>query len=68
MKTSVELDEKKVELAKKLSRAGTLRDLLDQALEALIAQHRRHSVADMLGTGFFDGDLGEMRGRRGHPG
>lgn len=65
MKTSVLLDEKKVELAKRLSRATTLKELLDKALDALIAQDRRRSVADLLGTGFFEGDLDEMRGRRG---
>ncbi len=68
MKTSVELDKQKLELAKKLSRVGTIKELLDKALDALIAQQRRNVVADMLGTGFFEGDLDEMRGRRGHPG
>ena len=67
MKTSVELDDKKVEIAKRLCRINTLRDLLDKALDALIAQDRRRSVADLLGSGFFEGDLGEMRGRRGRP-
>jgi hypothetical protein len=63
MKTSVELDKSKVEIAKKLSKSSTLRDLLDQALDALIAQSRRHSMDDLLGTDFFEGDLNKMRGR-----
>ncbi len=65
MKTSVELDKKKVEIAKKLGRVSTLRELLDQALDAYIAQTRRHSMAELLGTDFFAGDLSRMRERRG---
>ncbi len=64
MKTSVELDDKKVELAKSLSRSRTLRELLDEALSCLIAQGRRESLADMLGTGFYDADLDVMRERK----
>ena len=63
MKTSVELDMSKVETAKKLSKSGTLRELLDNALDALIAQSRRQAMDDLLGTDFFEGDLDKMRGR-----
>jgi hypothetical protein len=65
MKTSVELDEKKVEIAKKLGHSSTLRELLDKALDAYISQARRKSMAEMLGTKFFEGDLDSMRERRG---
>lgn len=64
MKTSVEIDEKKLALAKTVSRCKTLRDVVDRALDALIAESRRQSMVDLLGTGFFAGDLKEMR-RRG---
>jgi hypothetical protein len=63
MKTSVELDISKVEIAKKLSKSRTLRELLDNALDALIAQSRRQAMDDLLGTDFFEGDLDKMRGR-----
>jgi hypothetical protein len=63
MKTSVELDMSKVEAAKKLSKSSTLRELLDKALDALIAQSRRQAMDDLLGTDFFEGDLNKMRGR-----
>ena len=66
MKTSVEIDEKKLALAKTLSHCTTLRDVVDKALDALIAESRRQSMGDLLGTGFFTGDLKEMR-RRGRP-
>jgi hypothetical protein len=67
MKTSVELDEKKVKLARKLSDTTTLRDLLDQALDAYIARERRNSMSELLGTRFFDGNLKKMRAGRGSP-
>jgi hypothetical protein len=63
MKTSVELDMSKVETEKKLSKSRTLRELLDNALDALIAQSRRQAMDDLLGTDFFEGDLDKMRGR-----
>ncbi|MEW6057954.1 MAG: type II toxin-antitoxin system VapB family antitoxin, partial [Bdellovibrionota bacterium] len=65
--TSIELDEDKVALAKKLGRTTTLRELIDQALDAYIARARRTDMAEMLGTGFFEGDLKQMRGTRGRP-
>ena len=65
MKTSVELDDQKVALAKKLSPSITLKELLDHALDDYIARVRRHSLADMLGTNFFEGDLSKSRDRRG---
>ena len=65
MKTSVELDDDKVALARKLSDAATLKSLLDKALDAYIAQARRSAMANLLGTEFFDGKLSKMRGKRG---
>jgi len=65
MKTSVELDEEKVTLAKKLSHSSTLRELLDRALDAFISQARRQTMSGMLGTDFFNGNLPTMRERRG---
>jgi hypothetical protein len=65
MKTSVELNDQKVMLAKKLSSAATLKDLLDQALDAYIARARRHSLADLLGTDFFEGKHSRKRVRNG---
>ena len=64
MKTSVELDDKKVALARQLDHVSTLKDLLDKALDAFIAQARRKSMVEMLGTDFFQGDLDQMRERK----
>jgi hypothetical protein len=68
MKTSVELDAKKVEKAKKVSKSSTLRELLDKALDALIARSRPQAMGDLLGSDFFDGNLDKMRGRSGRAG
>ena len=65
MKTSVELDDAKVKLAKKLSDTSTLKELLDQALDAYIARARRLSMGELLGTSFFEGNLNKMRKVRG---
>ena len=63
MKTSVELNDSKLELAKSLGGVKTIRDLLDKALDAYIAQVRRKDMANMLGTDFFEGDLDVLRER-----
>jgi hypothetical protein len=64
LKTSVEIDEKKLKLAKKLSpQSSTLRDLVDKALDAYIAKARRESMVEILGTNFFEGNIKKMRGK-----
>lgn len=60
MKTSVELKRDKVELAKRLGNVSTLKELLDRSLDAFIAQSRRHSMAQLLGKRFFEGDLNDL--------
>jgi hypothetical protein len=62
-KRSVELDQAKIAAAKKLVPAKTLKELLDKALDALIAEAQRNQMANLLDTGFFAGDLDKMRGR-----
>jgi hypothetical protein len=64
MKTSIEIDENKLKLAKKLSpQLSTLRELVDHALDSYIAQARRNSMVEMLGSGFFKGNYKKMRGK-----
>ena len=63
MKTSVELNDEKVTLARSLSNAKTLREVIDEALDCLIAQGRRKNLANLLGTNFFDGELDTLRDR-----
>lgn len=63
MKTSVEVDGKKVKLAKELTRTETLRELIDKALDELIERSRQIQMMELLGTNFFEGSLAKMRGR-----
>lgn len=65
MKTCVELNKEKVELAKSLTSVTVMRELLDKALDAYIAKARRNSLLSMLGTEFFEGDVQVMRKQRG---
>lgn len=67
MKTSVEINEEKLLIAKKLSDTITLRETIDLALDALIAQQRRFSMLNIIGTPFFEGDLRKMRSSRVSP-
>lgn len=68
MKTSVELDDKKVKKALELSKTKTLKLVLDLALDALIAQSRRRTMEALIGSDFFEGNLDKMRSRRGRAG
>ncbi len=65
MKTSVEIDSKKLLLAKKLCDTTTLKETIDKALDALISQQRRLSMLDLIGTPFFADSLDKMRTGRG---
>jgi hypothetical protein len=67
MKTSVEIDFDKIELAKKLGDKSTIRQILDEALDAYISQLRRKNMHDLLGTHFFEGNGAKMRKSSGNP-
>ncbi len=67
MKTSVELNKEKLEQAKQLGKISTIKEVLDEALDAYIEKMRRHAMAELLGKGFFEGDLSKMRKSRGLP-
>lgn len=61
MKTSVEIDDSKLELIRKMDTAPRTREeIIDMALEELLNSMRRQRLVEMRGTG-WDGDLDEMR-------
>ena len=64
MKTWVELDKKKIALARKLTHILNLKELLDKSLDAFISKARKHALAEMLGTESFEGNLKTMRKNR----
>ncbi len=63
MKTSVEINPEKLKKALELLKTKSIKKVLDRSLDALIAQTHRESMASMLETSFFDGELDKMRQR-----
>ena len=55
MKTSLEINPEKLQQAMKLIGARSIRDAVDQALDALISKAKRYEMAKLLGSGFFEG-------------
>lgn len=53
MKKTIEINEKKLRMAKKLSNTRILRETIGLALDALIARQRRFSMLNIIGTPFF---------------
>lgn len=62
MKTSVEIDNSKLELIRKMDTAPrTKEEIIDMALDELLSTMSRRRLRNMRGTGGWDGDLDEMR-------
>ncbi len=64
MRTNVVLDDALVTEAMKLTGAKTKREVLDQALRALIRLERQRAVLDLRGKIPWEGDLNAMRQAR----
>lgn len=67
MKTSVEIDEEKLKLAKKLGKTNSIKETIHKGLDALITQSRRESMMELLGADFMDPkapSLEQMRAKR----
>ena len=64
MKTSVEIKPEKLKKALELLKTKSIKKVLDRSLDALIAQTHRESMASMLESSFFDGDMTKMRQRQ----
>jgi Arc/MetJ family transcription regulator len=61
-RTNIVLDEELVAEGLKLSRAKTIRELVDRSLKAYVARLKRQKILEMRGRGGWDADLGELRG------
>lgn len=56
MRTNIELDDEKIELAKQLTGAKTKKDVVDLALDELIRSRKRKSLFDLAGQiEFYEG-------------
>ena len=64
LRTNIELDEKLVNEAMKLTRRRTKKDVVNYALEELVRKRKRKKLLDLEGRVKWDGKLGEMRKSR----
>ena len=63
-RTNIELDEKLVEEAKRLTRKKTKKEVVHYALEELVRKLKRKKLLDLEGRVKWTGDLGKMRKSR----
>lgn len=64
-RTNIEIDEKLVSKARKLTRLKTKREIVDKALELLVRSESRKGILRHYGSGIWKGDLKAMRRNRG---
>jgi Arc/MetJ family transcription regulator len=64
LRTNIELDEKLVNEAMKLTHIKTKKDLVNYAIEELVHKIKRKKILDLEGKVEWTGDLSEMRKSR----
>ena len=64
LRTNIELDEKLVKEAMKLTRKKTKKELVNYALQELVRKVKRKKLLDLEGKVEWTGDLGKMRKSR----
>jgi Arc/MetJ family transcription regulator len=60
-RTNVVLDERLVAEGLELTRAKSIRDLVDRSLRELVARLKRQKILELRGSNAWEGDLGAMR-------
>lgn len=63
-RTNIDLDDKLLPRAQKLSRLKTKRAVVHKALEALVRAEERKAILRYYGSGIWKGDLNAMRRNR----
>ena len=64
LRTNIELDERLVKEALKLTHKKTKKDLVNYALEELVSKIKRKKLLELEGKVEWTGSLAEMRKRR----
>lgn len=64
LRTNIELDERLVNEAMKLTHIKTKKDLVNYAIEELVHKIKRKKILDLEGKVEWTGDLSEMRKSR----
>jgi Arc/MetJ family transcription regulator len=63
-RTNIELDDKLIRQARKLTRLKTKRAIVDKALELLVRSESSKGILAFQGSGIWKGDLKRMRKNR----
>jgi Arc/MetJ family transcription regulator len=61
MRTNVEIDDRLMQEALRLTGAGTKREAVDLALRELVGRHRQLGILELRGRVRWEGDLEESR-------
>ena len=62
MRTNIDLDDKLIKEAMKISDYRTKIDVVDFALRELVKRSKRKKIIKFMGSGCWEGNLEEMRG------
>ena len=63
-RTNIDLDDHLIKEAMKISDYRTKKEVVNAALRELVKRLKRKGVLKFMGSGCWEGDLGEMRGSR----
>jgi Arc/MetJ family transcription regulator len=63
-RTNINIDDRLIQKARKLTRLKTKREIVDKALELLVRSEARKGLLQYYGTGVWKGRLKAMRGKR----
>jgi Arc/MetJ family transcription regulator len=63
-RTNIDIDEKLIREARKLTRLKTKREIVHKALELLVRSETRKGILRYYGSGMWQGDLKAMRRNR----
>jgi Arc/MetJ family transcription regulator len=64
MRTNIDIDERLIRKARKLTRLKSKRQIVDKALELLVRSESRKGILRYYGSGIWRGDLKAMRKNR----
>ena len=64
MRTNIELNDRLVERARKLTGLNTKKAIVEEALRVLIRMHQQRKVRSLRGKLEWQGDLDQMREKR----
>ena len=64
VRTNIDINERLVRQAQKLTRLKTKRQIVDKALELLVRSERRKGILRYYGSGIWKGDSKAMRRNR----